>query len=277
MAKSKQSLLSFLGNFVAAVAIVAGSRLSERLHPAPRATSPVDILGVTVDPLTTEQVIRRCEEFIKSGQPHHLFTADACGIMQMQEDAELRDIVRQADLVTADGFGVVVAAHLRGINLPERVSGVDLVEKLSVLAARNGYRVFYFGAADGVALAAANALKRDNPDLCIAGARHGFFTTEDEAGVVREIAAAKPDVLFVALGIPKQERFIRQHYHELGVPVMIGIGGSFDVISGQLARAPKWMQRCGLEWLFRLYQEPARLPRMTILPTFVVKAWRNRN
>ena len=196
--------------------------------------------------------------------------------MRTQDDPDLLDIVRQADLVTPDGSGVMLASGLLGVRLPERVSGVDLVDRLSALSAHKGYRVYLFGAAQGVADAAAHSLLAHYPSLVIAGTRHGFFTPEEEAGIVREIAAAQPDILFVALGIPKQEQFIRRHFHALGVPAMLGVGGSFDVISGRLHRAPRWMQRVGMEWLYRLIQEPSRLPRITALPRFIIAAWKAR-
>lgn len=196
--------------------------------------------------------------------------------MQAHEDPALLDIVQRADLVTPDGAGVLLASQLKGQRLPERVSGVDLVERISALAAEKGFRIYLLGAADGVAQAAAGVLVDRYPGLTIAGMHHGYFTAADEAELVQDIALAHPDVLFVALGIPRQEQFIRRHFIELGVPVMIGIGGSLDVISGRLQRAPVWMQRSGLEWLFRLAQQPGRLSRMGALPRFILSAWRER-
>ncbi len=261
---------------VAAAAVVAASLLLRRWRQAPLAEERVELLDVPVDPLTMPQALARIEEFIRSKRPHHVFTADASGIMRAQDDPALLEIVRQADLITPDGAGVLLASGMRGTRLPERVSGVDLVERLSELAAHRGYRIYLFGAAEGVVDAAAGMLTARYPGLTIAGLRNGFFTAQDEPAIVHDIAAAHPDILFVALGIPKQELFIRRHFDELGVPVMIGIGGSFDVISGQLRRAPHWMQRSGLEWLYRLLQEPKRLPRLAALPRFIVAAWRDR-
>ncbi len=265
-----------LGTLAAAALIVSWSALSRRWKHVPVATERLELLEVPVDPLTMAEALARIETFILARTPHHVFTADALGIMRAQDDPELLDIVRQADLITPDGAGVMFASGLHGARLPERVSGVDLVEQLSALSAGKGYRIYLFGAAPGVADAAAVCLKSRYPSLRIAGSRHGFFAPEEEAGIVRDIAAAQPDILFVALGIPKQEQFIRRHFHELGVPAMLGIGGSFDVISGRLHRAPHWMQRLSLEWLYRLLQEPSRLPRITALPRFIMAAWKTR-
>ncbi|MHB9024646.1 MAG: WecB/TagA/CpsF family glycosyltransferase [Armatimonadota bacterium] len=275
MANALQKTGCVIGALIAGVAI-GGSVLTRRWKRLPVAWGRVELLEVPVDSLTMPEVLARVEEFIASGKPHHIFTADASGIMLAQADPQVLDIVRQADLITPDGAGVLVAASLRGVRLPERVSGVDLVERISALAAEKGYRVYLFGAAEGVATAAADALTTRYPGLQVAGTRNGYFIPEDESRIVAEIAEARPDVLFVALGIPKQEQFIRNHFAELGVPVMIGIGGSFDVISGQLKRAPGWMQHSGMEWLFRLLQQPSRLPRLAALPRFILAAMRSK-
>jgi N-acetylglucosaminyldiphosphoundecaprenol N-acetyl-beta-D-mannosaminyltransferase len=273
MAASSRRSGCLVGTIMAAVGILAGKVLFERWRAVPVAIRRQELLDVPVDPLTMEEALERIEAFIQSGAPHHIFTADASGIMCVQDDPELRAIVQQADLVTPDGAGVIIASSFRGARLPERVSGVDLVDRISALAARNGFRLYLFGAGDEVAEAAASVLTSRYPGLQIAGTHHGFFSHEEEDALVAEIAATQPDVLFVALGIPKQEKFIRAHFHTLGASVMVGVGGSFDVIAGVLHRAPRWMQRAGLEWLYRLAQEPARFPRLAALPRFIVAAW----
>ena len=245
---------------------VPRSRIAARV--AVTDAGKVTILGVPIDAVTYESAEARMDEMIRSGRAHHIFTADVSGIMRAREEPELAEIIRTSDLVTADGAGVLWAARLFDFPLPERVSGVDLVRRLSGLAAREGYRVYLLGAAPGVAHDAAERLMAENPGLTIAGVRDGYF--DDEAAVAEELRAARPDILFVALGIPKQERFIRRWYHELNIPLSIGIGGSFDVISGRLQRAPGWMQRAGLEWLFRVAQEPKRWRRLAALPRFVL-------
>lgn len=227
----------------------------------------VEILGVAIDALTYESALERMDELIAEGGFHHVFTADVSGIMASRENPELAEVIRTCDVVTADGAGVLWAARLFDFPLPERVSGCDLVRALSGLAARRGYRVFLLGAAPGVAQAAADVLLAENPGLTLCGVHDGFFS--DEAAVAELLRAAQPHILFVALGIPKQERFIRHWAKELEIPLSLGIGGSFDVISGRLERAPVWMQRSGLEWLFRVKQEPKRWRRLVALPLFV--------
>lgn len=261
---------------VAGSLVAAGLAVQRRRKRLPVAHERYEVLDVPVDPLTMAEALARIEAFIAAGGPHHVFTADASGIMRAQEDPELQAIVRQADLITPDGAGVMLATELQGQRLAERVSGCDLVEHLAELSAAKGYRLYLFGAAEGVADAAAAALVERYPGAQIAGTRNGFFNPDDEVKIVQAINRAKPDILLVALGIPKQEKFIRAHFDRLKPAVMIGVGGSFDVISGQLKRAPAWMQKSGLEWLYRLIQEPKRLPRLAALPQFMWAAWRGR-
>lgn len=277
MAKSvKSSAGCILGGLAAAAIVVGGMLVARCWRSMPVAQQRLELLDVPVDPLAMEEVLERIEAFIKSREPHHIFTADASGIMRAQEEPELLDIVRRADLVTPDGAGVLLATRMKGMRLPERVSGVDLVDRISEMAARKGYRIYLLGAAATVVQAAAGVLASRYPGLIIAGIHDGYFKPEEEPRVVHDIAVAHPDVLFVALGIPKQEQFIRRHFTELGVPVMIGVGGSFDVISGQLKRAPVWMQQSGLEWLYRFLQQPSRFPRLAALPKFMLAAWKTR-
>ena len=160
-------------------------------------------------------------------------------------------------------------ARVLGLPVTERVSGVDLMERICERAAERKYSVYLLGARPGVAGAAAQALEARCPGLRIVGAHHGYFTPEQEPEVVTAIAQAQPDILFVAFGAPKQEKWIRQHLAELQVPVAIGVGGSFDVFAGRVRRAPRWMQRAGLEWLHRVLREPSRLPRVWALPRLV--------
>jgi N-acetylglucosaminyldiphosphoundecaprenol N-acetyl-beta-D-mannosaminyltransferase len=146
------------------------------------------------------------------------------------------------------------------------VSGIDLVERICARASEKSYSVYLLGAMPGVAEEAARVLASRCAGLKIAGTQHGYFSEAEEPEVVRRIAEAKPDIIFVALGAPRQEKWIRRHMAEIQAPVAIGVGGSFDVLAGRVPRAPQWMQRAGLEWLYRLLREPTRLPRMWALP-----------
>jgi len=228
------------------------------------------ILGVKISAVDTATALASIEDFIHGGRPHMVVTADSSCVVLAQRDHELREIINAADLVTPDSTGILWAARRFGIPLPERVSGVDIVEFLCETAARSGYRIFLLGAAPGVAEAAAEKLTQRYPGLIVAGTHHGFFRPEESASVVQKIREAKPHILFVAMGIPLQEKWIYRHLEELQVPVSMGVGGTFDVISGRVKRAPKWMQRHGLEWFFRLAHSPRKIRKCAALPIFVL-------
>lgn len=228
----------------------------------------VRILGMRVDRLSMESTLARIEEFIRLRQPRHLVTADASMVVLAREDRELASIIDDADLVTPDGAGILWASRWLPTPITNKVSGVDLVGELSRLSALKGYRLFFLGSAPGVADDAARNLADQYPGAIVVGTRDGYFTPDEEATVVEQIKAAKPDVLFVAMGIPKQEKWIRRHKDEIGVPVSVGIGGSFDVYSGRVKRAPRWMQRRGLEWLYRVMMDPKKISKVMTLPKF---------
>jgi N-acetylglucosaminyldiphosphoundecaprenol N-acetyl-beta-D-mannosaminyltransferase len=229
----------------------------------------IPMLGVRVTRLTSAEALRRLETFIESGLPHLIVTADSSGVVIASEDEEFRRIVNGADMVTADSTGILWAARRQGTPLPERVSGVDLAEQLCALAARRGYRVFFYGAAPGVADAAAVNMQARYPGLTIAGTAHGFLTPEEQSALVERVRAARADILLVALGIPRQEKWLATNLNRLGVPVTMGVGGTFDVFSGRVRRAPLWMQRHGLEWFYRLATNPKKLAKVASLPRFV--------
>lgn len=243
-------------------------------HPAGEPPDSIQLLGVRITPVGMEEALANARGFIAEDHPHMIVTSDASGVVAAQDDPELREIMNQADMVTPDGQGVVLAARLLNLPIQERVSGVDMVQRLCEVAAERGRSVFLLGAAHGVAEEAAGKLRAAVPDLQIAGTQHGYFGPEEEPAIIARIRDARPAVLFVAFGIPKQEKWIHAHLGELGVPVCIGVGGSFDVIAGRLKRAPAWMRRSGLEWLFRVTQEPRRLPRLRALPRMVWLAFR---
>jgi N-acetylglucosaminyldiphosphoundecaprenol N-acetyl-beta-D-mannosaminyltransferase len=215
------------------------------------------------------------DAWVQSGGPHQIVTVNLDFMRLARSDAEFRCIVNQADLAVPDGVPVLWAAKLLGDPLVERVTGVEIVEKGAVLAARRGYRLFLLGAAPGVAERAGAELVRRNPGLCVAGTYSPPFgpsTPQEEERIADRIAAARPDLLFVAFGAPRQDVWIYQHGLALGVPVCVGVGGTFDILAGDVVRAPVWMQRRGLEWLHRLRQEPLRLWRRYLLgdlPLFV--------
>jgi N-acetylglucosaminyldiphosphoundecaprenol N-acetyl-beta-D-mannosaminyltransferase len=209
------------------------------------------------------------EEYIKGDRCHLIITADASGMVQAQTDDYFKSLFDEADLITPDSAGVLWAAKRAGTPLAERVSGVDIVQNVCSLSADRGYRIYFLGAAPGVAELAAEKLRLKFPGCNIVGARHGYFPQESDDVVAQEIAETKPDVLFVAMGIPRQEKFIQATAEIIGAKVAMGVGGSFDVFSGKVRRAPKFMQRMKLEWLWRLAQNPKKISKVMLLPKFV--------
>jgi N-acetylglucosaminyldiphosphoundecaprenol N-acetyl-beta-D-mannosaminyltransferase len=246
-----------------------------KLAAAPQLES-VPLHGVRVDRVTMDETLDAIDRFIRSGEPHHVITLDASMCVFAGEDEDLRRIVAAADLVTPDSAGVLWACRKYGSPLPQRVSGVEIVEQLCRLSPERGYRLFFFGSAPGVAEDAAGKFRARYPGCQIVGARDGFFSPDDDATIVEQIRAARPDILCVALGIPKQEKWIAKHRAELGVPVLIGVGGTFDVHSGRVKRAPALMQRLNLEWLYRLAKNPRKIGKVMTLPKFMLMTLRGR-
>jgi len=239
------------------------------LDPIP--LNSIHLLGMRVDRVDMDGALALVERFIRKGTPHHIVTADASMVVTATEDAEFARIVAESDLVTPDGMGILWATRRLGTPISAKVSGVDLSARLCALSAEKGWRGFFFGAGPGVAEEAAARMQARCPGANIVGFRDGFFKPEDEPAIVEQIRAAKPDILLVALGIPKQEKFIARHKHALGVPVCIGVGGTLDVFSGTVKRAPVWMQNVGLEWLYRLASNPKKISKVRMLPIFARK------
>lgn len=234
-------------------------------HPEPESLS---ILGVRVHSVTSDEALLLLDGYASSGAPHHVVTVNPEFCVQAQGLPEFKQALNQADLALADGVGLLWAARVLGSRLAARVTGVDLVDSLAELAARKGYRLFLLGAGPGVAAAAATALTRKHPELAVAGCYSGSPLPEEEDEIVGRIKTTQPHFLFVAFGAPQQDLWIRRNLDRLAVPVAMGVGGAFDYISGRVARAPGWMRRVGLEWLYRLRREPWRWRRMLRLPYF---------
>lgn len=230
----------------------------------------VAVLGCRVHCVDMEQALTCAEAFIADREPHHIVTADASAIVIAQRDPEFRSIINTADLVVPDSNGVVWACRRLGYPIRQRVPGVDLMDRLCQLGARRGYSAFLFGSQPGVAEEAASRLQTAHPGLRVAGTMHGYIAPDEEPALLRQIAESRPDMLFVALGIPRQEKWIRRHQQELGVPLAVGVGGSFDCLSGRVKRAPVWFQRHGLEWAYRLMRNPRKVPKVATLPRFVL-------
>ena len=239
-------------------------------------TDSVHLLGMRVDRVDMDEALRLIERFVQELTPHHIVTADASMVVTATQDEEFNRIVNASDLVTPDGAGILWATKRLGAPIRTKVSGVDLSAQCCALSAEKGWRVFFFGAAPGIAEEAAARIRARFPGANIVGFRDGYFTPEDEPKVVEEIKAARPDILLVALGIPKQEKFIDRHKETLGVPVCIGVGGTLDVFSGTVRRAPVWMQNAGLEWLHRLLSNPKKISKVALLPLFALMTLREK-
>lgn len=233
---------------------------------------PVKILDVPVHPLTMGEAVSALEESITSGEQTFVVTANAEIIMMCQEDAGYKKIVSQdAQLVLPDGAGAVWAGRHLGYKVPERVAGFDLYCQLLDKAAQKGYKAFFFGGSPGIAEAAKAKSEELYPGVQVVGCRNGYFKEEESLAIIDEINASGADMLFAALGAPKQEKWLVRYREQLKPKILMGIGGSFDVFAGKMERAPKWMQDASLEWLFRLYKQPSRFMRMMALPKFVLK------
>ena len=209
------------------------------------------------------------DSFVHSGTPHHIVTADASMIVMAHKDSHLHSIISKADLITPDSAGILWGTRQMGASLGSRVSGVEIVERLCELSAKKGYRIFFFGAGPGVAKLASERMQEKYLDCKIVGTRNGFFQDSDSDEIVDLIREARPDILCVALGIPKQEKWISNFKDRLGVPVLIGVGGTFDVLSGTTRRAPLVFQKARLEWLWRVISNPRKISKIMLLPTFV--------
>ncbi|MFN3430320.1 MAG: WecB/TagA/CpsF family glycosyltransferase [Candidatus Sericytochromatia bacterium] len=235
----------------------------------PAVTDRRYVLELPVDPLPMNQALARVERAIAGREGMQIVTLNAEMSMQAIENPDLGAVIKACGLVVPDGSGVVWALKRQGIDTP-KVAGVDLVRGMAEQAAQRGHKLFLLGAKPGVAAEAAQALQASYPGLMVAGVRDGYFKAEDEPALFDEIRAAAPDILLVALGVPRQELWIAEHQATLGVPVAMGVGGSFDVFAGRVQRAPEAFQKLHLEWLYRLIQEPWRFQRMqSTLPRFV--------
>ena len=245
----------------------------------------MQILGVRVDCVDFQQTLalisgwvalRRTPDAQSSYSARQVCTVNPEFIMHARQDPAFGQVLAAADLCTPDGVGVLWAARLAGARLGERVTGSDGIYRLCERAGARGWRVFFLGAAAGIAAAAAEELTKLYPGLSVAGAFSGSPAEADWPQIQRRLRDARPDLLFVAYGHPRQDIWIQRHRDELPVAVALGVGGAFDFVAGVTQRAPVWVQRLGLEWLYRLMREPWRWRRMTMLPVFallVVVEW----
>jgi N-acetylglucosaminyldiphosphoundecaprenol N-acetyl-beta-D-mannosaminyltransferase len=216
-----------------------------------------DLFGVEVDVLTLAQSVDAARALVATGGPHQHVVLNAAKVVAMRDDPALRDVIASCSLVNADGVSVLLAGRVLGQPLPERVTGIDLFQALLSAAETDGSTVFLLGATQEVLDDLESEVRRRHPRLRIVGSHDGYW--DDDGDVVRAVRAAAPDYLFLAIPSPRKEFWLNQHLDELGVPFVMGVGGSFDVLAGHVSRAPRIVQRMGLEWAWRWGQEPRRL------------------
>jgi N-acetylglucosaminyldiphosphoundecaprenol N-acetyl-beta-D-mannosaminyltransferase len=225
-------------------------------------TERITLMGCQIDNLSMEDTLGRIEGFIHSGKPHQHVVVNVDKLVKASRDPGLRKIINDCALINVDGMPVVWASRLLGKPLKERVAGVDLFEALMRRAGEKGWRVFLLGAREEVVSAVADTYGRKYPRLVLAGYRNGYWKGEaEERAVVQQIRDSRADLLFVAISSPKKEQFLGRYQAEMKIPFAMGVGGTFDVAIGRVKRAPRWMQKSGLEWFYRFLQEPRRMFR----------------
>lgn len=219
----------------------------------------VALFGIPINALTMDQVLNQIHFAIENRQSLHIGVVNAAKVVNMHRNPELGVDVKSSDIILADGIAIVWASKLLGRPLPERVTGIGLMEGIFNRGMSHGYRVYCLGATEEVSKSVAECLEQDYPGVVLAGRRNGYFGDEEEALVAKDIAESHADVLLVAITSPKKEQFMARWNEMMQIPVVHGVGGSFDVMAGKVERAPEFWQKLGLEWLYRVKQEPRRL------------------
>lgn len=232
--------------------------------------SSITILGCRLDALDADAATERILRLARENAGAQVITLGTEMVVHAQHDTRYREVVNACALSLCDTVGLLAVARSRGAQLRDRVTGVELIDHLCARAAQEGVSIFLFGGAPGIADRAAQELQRRHPGLRIAGTRDGYFAAEESARIANEIRATGAQLLFAGMGFPKQEYWLAEHLRETGCGAGIGVGGSFDVISGNVERAPERWRKLGLEWLYRLLKEPHRWRRQLALPHFVL-------
>jgi len=223
-------------------------------------TKKIRLFNIPIDAITMNQTLKKVEQVIETKKQIHHTVVNAGKVVLMQTDKELEKSVIEADIINADGQAVVWAANLLGKHLPERVSGIDLMEKLLKISFEKGYKCFFLGAKQEVTKKVIEIYREKYSSEIIAGYRNGYFLEEEEESIAKKISESGANILFVAITSPKKEIFLNKYKYQLkNINFIMGVGGSFDVISGKTSRAPLWMQNIGMEWFFRFVQEPRRM------------------
>lgn len=231
-----------------------------------------ELFGVPIQAVTMDDVLCLVDETIQRRSRLLIGVVNAAKMVNIRRDSFLRESVFASDIILADGIAVVWALRLLGRRLPERVAGIDLMTGMLERGRSRGYRIYCLGASEEVSRAVVDRIGSDYSGVVVAGRRNGYFDVEDEAEIVADICNAKPDIIFVAMSSPKKEQFLARWSGKLDVPVCHGVGGSFDVLAGKVRRAPLLWQRLGMEWLYRVFQEPRRMWRRYLV-TNAIFGW----
>ncbi len=221
--------------------------------------SRISVIGCPVDRLDMKQTVEKIENIIKQKKKCQHVVVNVAKFMEMRADSHLKKIIEDCHIINADGMPLVWASRLFGDPLPERVAGVDLFQNLIKLCSEKGYRPFFFGAREWVVESVVENFRTKYPDLDVAGYRNGYYSKEQEADIAGMIKESRADMLFVGFSSPMKEKFLNEWMPVMNVPFCMGVGGSFDIVAGKTRRAPEWMQKTGLEWLYRVIQEPKRM------------------
>lgn len=227
----------------------------------------IDIMGVAFDNVTMGEALARAQDLLRSETPSYVVTPNPEIVYETMVDGDFARLISGASLILADGIGIIYAGKILGTPLKEKVTGVGFATNLLSILEREGLGLYLLGSKPGVAQLAGEKMVELHPNLQIVGVADGYF--KDEAAVVAKIQEAKPAALFVCLGSPKQEQFMANHMEALGVPLMVGLGGTLDAFAGTVKRAPVWVQKIGMEWLYRMIKEPKRFKRFWRLPKFL--------
>lgn len=230
----------------------------------------VDILGIPVDNVNMEEALLIVKDFLNTDGVHTIYTPNSEIMMAAQRDNYLKDILIQGDMLIADGAGVVLASKILGCKLPERVAGFDLVKNIFQISSEIKLKFFLLGAKPGVAEEAAVNIINKFRYAEISGYHHGYFSDEEQDGIINQINSSGAEILLVALGAPRQEIWIHENKNKLKVKICIGVGGTLDIFAGKAVRAPEFFREHGLEWLYRLFKEPWRFRRMLDIPRFLL-------
>jgi len=235
----------------------------------------ISVLGVPFDNKTKETFLSEFIERVYSGKKTFIVTANPEIVMYAKRDERYLSLLKEADYIVADGIGIIKGAKMLGTPIKERVAGFDLLTGLLEKAVENNSRVYFLGAKEDVLQSAIQNVQKRYPSIHIVGSRNGYFDLSDTS-VIESVQATQPDMIFVAIGYPRQEQWIHQYLSTASKGLLMGVGGSFDVLSGKSKRAPKIFIKLNIEWLYRLIKQPTRLKRMMVLPQFLVEIKREK-